>query len=206
MSTSETSSSVGGTSRLFTGALVLAVIALSVLVTLLAKQNRELKVRIGQLSTPTLPPSLATGQTVGPLKLMDSSGTESVLAFDGSAPATLILVGETGCPHCEKSLPVWEAAIQKASNARLRVVAIELDGTTPEKLRRAGSSLAFFGPVGPRKDTWLREVPIVPAAFLVDARGVILRSWLGELGEHQSEDAVFALIGAGLDATGQSGP
>jgi hypothetical protein len=137
------------------------------------------------------------GRALAPVALIDPRGAPVAMTFAGQAPATLVLVISGSCPHCENTIPVWGVQIGRASNARLRIICIQVDAPAPEFFAKLEQPWPLYGTVKD-KAGWLRDVPVVPAAFLVDARGEITHTWLGEMTEKQQEDFMFALLGAGI--------
>ncbi len=180
------------------GALAVASLGLCVLVTLLAKQNRELKAELSRVSVPPAPDSLAVGKNMKPLELLARDGSPFSLSFGSGQPATLVLVISGGCPHCEKMLPFYDEVLAKVNNAKLRVVAIQTDAKGPAELETVPATITAYVPVEGRK-TWLRDVPVVPAAFLVNKAGVITHEWLGEIVDSDRDKFMFPLIGAGAE-------
>lgn len=186
-----------GSLKLFVGFLVVATLALSVLVTLLATENRRLKNALAQAAAPVIPASLLVGRSLGPLTVTDRSGAQTTLSFTGQAPATLVLIIAGSCSHCENTIPVWERALERASNPRLRITCLQIDVPSPEALEKLTQPWPLYGVVRDRGE-WVAELPMVPAAFLLDADGVITHSWLGELDDRKAEEFMFAMIGAGM--------
>lgn len=186
-----------GSLKFFIGFLVAATLALSVLVTLLAMENRRLKSELAQASAPVIPAALSVGRSLGPLTVIDRSGEEKTLAFAGQDPATLVLVIGGSCSYCDKTIPVWERALERASNPRLRIVCLQTDVPVLEAFEKLSQPWPLFGVVRGRGE-WIAQLPMIPAAFLLDAQGVITHAWLGELDDRQAEDFMFAMIGAGI--------
>lgn len=184
--------------RLIVGALAVASLGLCVLVTLLAQQNRELKAELSRVSVPRAPDSLAVGKSLTPVELLARDGSPFALSFGPGQPATLVLVVSGGCPHCEKMLPFYDEVLAKVNNAKLRVVAIQTDAKKPADLEPMPATLTAYVPVEGRK-SWLRDVPVVPAAFLVDKAGTITHEWLGEVLDEDRDKFMFPLIGAGAE-------
>lgn len=184
--------------RWMAGALAVASLGLCVLVTMLAKQNRELKAELARATVPPAPDSLSVGQKMKPLELVARDGAAFPLKFGPDQPATLVLVVSGDCGHCEKMLPFYDEVLAKVNNAKLRVVAIQTDAKKPADLEPMPATITAYLPVEGRK-TWLREVPVVPAAFLVDKAGTITHEWLGEVLDEDRDTFMFPLIGAGAE-------
>lgn len=192
-----TASAVRGL-RWMVGALAVASLGLCVLVTLLARQNRELKAELSRVSVPRAPESLTVGKTLKPLALLDREETFFTLEFGPVRHATLVLVTSGGCPHCEKMLPVYDEVITRVGNPNLRVVVIQTDAKSAAELEPMPGTLMAYAPIEGGK-TWLRDVPVVPAAFLVNKAGVITHEWLGEILDSDRDKFMFPLVGAGAE-------
>ena len=184
--------------RWMVGALAVASLGLCVLVTLLATQNRELKAELARVTVPPAPESLRVGTVMKPLELVARDGAAFPLRFGSGQAATLVLVVSGDCGHCEKMLPIYDEVVVRVSNPKLRVVAIQLDAKNPADLEPTPATLPAYMPVEGGK-TWLRDLPVVPAAFVVDRAGVITHEWLGEIPDADRDGILFALIGAGQE-------
>jgi len=183
--------------RWMVGALAVASLGLCVLVTLLAKQNRELKTELVRVTVPPAPDTLSVGKVMRPLDLIARDGAAFSLKFGSGQPATLVLVVSGGCGHCEKMLPLYDEVIAKVNNLKLRVVAIQTDAKKPADLEPIPATLTAYLPAEGGK-SWLKELNVVPAAFLVDQAGVITHEWLGEILDSDRDAFMFPLIGTGV--------
>lgn len=198
----------GGSLRWFLGFLVVATVALSVLVVLLARQNRELKTQLAaQVAAPEptpVPSWLWAGQELPALPGIDQAGAPATLTFGGDAPASLALVISGSCGHCEAAMKAWGRQIERVSNSKLRIVCIQIDAPSPKYFQKLEHNWPMFGAA---LDTpvWTRQLPIIPVAILLDARGKITHTWLGEMDPKQEEEFMFALIGAGADVPEKAG-
>lgn len=198
-----------GSLRWFLGFLVVATVALSVLVVLLARQNRELKAQLAAQAAapePTPVPSwLSPGQELPALPGIDQAGAPATLTFGGDAPASLALVISGSCGHCEAAMKVWGRQLDRVSNTKLRIVCIQIDAPSPQYFQKLDHPWPMFG-AALDKPVWTRQLPIIPVAVLLDARGKITHTWLGDMDPKQEEEFMFALIGAGVgDAAGDGG-
>lgn len=166
--------------RLFTGFLVVAVAALSVLTLRLARENRELKALLSQVR-PTADTLKATGP-LGPLRLIASDGSASDVTFAGATRPTLLIISAANCSHCTTQRPLWDTLAGEVSQGGgVRVLAIQLDATSDADLRERSTHLAFVRAHQPEQ-TWLGRVPGTPYTAVVSADGTIRRSWPGEFG------------------------
>lgn len=185
----------GGMHRVFTGFLVIACSALAVLVVMLASQNAELKEQIAAASRAPSVDALGEGDAVGPVGLVDARGGETELRFDEAGPATLVLVVSGTCDFCARTVPVWNGLFAGLPPERLRVVGIEVGGP-PGGTASLGYGLRVPLHTAPGAgSTWLRRIPMVPAAVLVNPGGVVAKVWLGEPGEADRRE--MAALAAG---------
>lgn len=195
------SAPVPGSLKLFLAFLILACTALSVLVVLLARENRQLKAREAALilNPPGRPPAVKVGDALAPVTLLDKSGTQAQYAFADPGHRTLIFAISGGCPHCATIIPVWNQILRQVASPQVRVVCIQLEAQSPDKIEELGADFPIHGVIDARS-TWLFAIPAVPATILAGPDGVVEHTWFGELSDAQQEELGNALIEA--SATG----
>ena len=120
--------------KVFTAFLVLACLALSVLVVLLARENRKLEAELVAVSREAPAEAWKPGDRLAPLTLVDGEGAAETLAFDRGEGRTLLLLLSPGCPACEAILPFWEFLVEGAPRD-LRVVGVSIGGDPPPAAR-----------------------------------------------------------------------
>lgn len=176
----------------FTVFLVVACIALSVLVFLLARENRRLKADLSQAAAGQMPAdSLKPGDAVEPLALVADGGKPSRLDFSAEGPRTLLLVFSTHCPACEKTLPIWNDLLASGLPRDLRAVGVRTDrekaGAATGTVLTAGLHFPVFAPQDPSPPL-LGKIPYIPAAVLLDSRGLVVKVWVGIPGDAQIKE------------------
>ncbi len=185
---------------LFTLFLVGACLALAVLVLLLARQNRQLKETLVGHVHPTTPGAaeFKPGDQVSPITVVADSGQKTHVTFGGGEKKTLLLVFSSTCPACDQTLPVWRQLLAAGTPPSIRVVGIQTD-----RLKAAGSASAVVAQSYPfpvygyerSKPDPLEKVPYVPAALVVDDRGVVKKAWFGVLTKEQELELRKELAG-----------
>jgi peroxiredoxin len=102
------------------------------LILLLARENRRLEERLVRAALAAVGgPEIDDLLPEVPVTELD--GIEAVLAFDGQARETVLLVFTTTCPACQKNLEPWRD-LHRRFGDRYRFVAVGLD--PPEETRR----------------------------------------------------------------------
>lgn len=74
------------------------------------------------------------------------------------------------------------------------MLCIQTDGAK-ERVSRPGLPPSLAVPLPP--EGWLAVLPAVPATWLVDAEGRLVRTWFGELDESSRRDLVRELLRLG---------
>ncbi|MCC6678187.1 MAG: hypothetical protein IT436_13685 [Phycisphaerales bacterium] len=183
-------------SRLFTGFLILACAALCILVVLLSQENRRLKSQsLTPAAAPGRPPALKPGDHLAPLTLIDKSGRAADFTFAAPRQRTLILAVGGGCPHCATTLPIWNDILRQVASPAVRIVGIQVEAESPDKLEPLPADFEINAVRNPRH-TWLYALPMVPATLIAGPGGDIEHAWFGELSEAQQEELRSALIEA----------
>ncbi|MFN7020423.1 MAG: hypothetical protein ACK4WH_03735 [Phycisphaerales bacterium] len=180
--------------------LVLAVVALGVQGLRLSRANLALRAQLEAaeraLAMERTRDSLAVGESVGPLTLIDSAGGTMDLRFPAERDVLLLLVSAE-CPYCDQTVPVWEAILRRTETlerGEVAVVCVQLDARSPERLKPVLSGRPTYL-AADQASTWLRRVPISPGALYVDRNGVVRKAWFGVPSESQREELARALLG-----------
>jgi hypothetical protein len=171
--------------------------ALSVALALELRENRRLRDDLLAMAAAKARASgLEPGQVLAPVTLHDASGLDVRLDFTGEVPGTVLLFHSSVCDACAISSAHWRSAIAQAARPDVRVVCLQTDVEhgAPLLLEGLPASLAVpLPPVG-----WLAAVPAVPATLVLDANGVLVRVWYGELDGGIAEELARTI--AELDA------
>lgn len=114
-------------------------------------------------------------------------------AFSVGKRPTLVLALREGCSYCEASVPFYQGLAQRESSSGLRCSLLAI---LPDSGRTAKAFMRSEGLAIPT----LPEIPLpplgiqaTPTLLLLDARGNVVRSWVGELSRRQREDVVAAV-------------
>jgi thiol-disulfide isomerase/thioredoxin len=177
----------------FQRVLVVASLGLAVLVGALAWQNRTLKRQLAEVRAPVA--SLAPGERLGPIELLDGQGSGKPLTFAGDADHTLLLFFTPTCPACRNTVPVWHQLVASL-DSRPRILGIDLAPPgTPGASQELGSEAWPFPVfrVDPAHSAGLSRIPYVPATVIVDGDGVVQRVWFGELDARGQRELVESL-------------
>lgn len=161
----------------FTIFLALVCAALSVEVVLLVRKTRRLEEQL--LARPTLgPPTIQPGEVFGPFTLLDESGVDTLVEFEEGEPRTLLLVFTLSCAACEDVIPLWAEIIPVVQNA-LRVLVVCLSASYDSD-HMAGFALpAPIHSISPVERATFARITRVPAAIVLDDRGIVEHAWSG---------------------------
>jgi peroxiredoxin len=178
--------------------LAVAAVALSVLVVLLAIQNRSLKRELQDDRGAGARPTLAVGHTVDALRVLDAGGTAHTLDWTVTR-RTVVVAYTTTCPACAETLPRWASLAERISErGDVRMLGLELDrpapgeGPPPAGLPGVAPYPVYGVAVEPNR-AFLDLVPYVPATLVIDARGRVLAARFGVLDE-DDVDAIAAAL------------
>lgn len=136
---------------------------------------------------------LAEGAVLAPVELLGPDGNAMALRFDDTV-GSVLLFHASGCGACEVTAEQWRTALAEAARPDLRVLCIQTDGAK-ERISRPGLPPSLAVPLPP--EGWLAALPAVPATLLVDAEGVLVRTWFGELDDASRQALVQALVRLG---------
>ena len=173
--------------------LCTACIALTVLVFLLARQNRALKAQMSALMTQSAqndPNALRAGDLVSSFEAVAPTGETMRVGFGAGEPRTLLLVFSPDCPACQRTKPVWNRVLAEPVPASVRIVGLRAAASPPPDASVPEEQTAFpvYSLLGP-----IEKVRFVPATVLLDGEGVVQQVWFGELGEDQEAELRAAL-------------
>jgi len=148
----------------------------------LVRRNRELRARVTELEEQVAragraPVRELEGRPFPALELIDARGARFGLAELADTHATLLFVSSPACGYCDEVRPIWEGAARRLGGAPVRVLELVLE---PDP----GGSAEHAAPfpqltAGEAEARLLRSLPGLPAALLLDARGVVLRAIYG---------------------------
>ncbi|MBI3365082.1 MAG: TlpA family protein disulfide reductase [Ignavibacteriae bacterium] len=172
----------------------LASFALIVLLTteivLLIIQNRELKATIKSYAAGPREP-LKAGDKVESVKVQTLDGSTTDLQYTDPGQKYLLLVFSTTCPHCAKTLPLWNSLVEEAKDKPgLNVMGISSESLEILKPYVADKKPGFYV-VSVADDTSFSrryKIPGVPETILVKGDGTVIKAWVGELQPGQVEE------------------
>lgn len=162
-------------SSLLIGGLMLLCLVLAGIELALVGRNRELRAQVTELQRPRLP--ALEGRLFPALELIGERGDVFSLTEVADTHATLLFVSSPACDYCELARPHWERVAAGLAGTPLRVAELVLEPESGDD-----TSHAAFAPrltAGPAEELLLRELPGLPAALLIDARGVVLHATFG---------------------------
>ena len=181
----------------FTLFLGVACAALAVLTLLLAWQNRSLKAELAAAVGAPPPGALKVGDTLRSFDVVDATGNKTHLAFDGHGD-TLLLVFSSTCGACSDTIPVWNRLLADRASSAVHVVGIQTDFQTAADADATVPipDLRFpvFGSAEPRGET-MSKFSAIPAAALLDGKGMVKSVWFGVPSEAQVSELRRALAG-----------
>ena len=177
---------VKGNWRILPGSLL--VVFLSIEVVLLTLQNRKLKETLRTATPLGQFESLQPGDHVPPIKLQSMGGSTVELPYDDSSREYLLFVFSTTCPHCVKNLPTWQAISDSAKGHDLSVLGISIHDITQTRDYVLRTNPHFY--VAAAETTFGRQYKItgVPVTVLITGRGVVEKTWMGELTAEDSRE------------------
>ena len=179
-------------------ASLLLVCSLAAETGFLIVQNRELKQTIKSLTMPGME-SLRPGDKVQPIRVQTLDGSMTDLSYTDPKQKFLVLVFSSGCPHCEKSLPLWNSFVELVKDrADLSILGISADPLETLKSYAAIRKPSFYI-LSAAKDTSFRRkygVIGVPETILIKGDGTVVKTWLGELQNAELEEVQTLFLGA----------
>ena len=137
----------------------------------------------------SLPPPVAAGTPAPGFNVVDTSGAlQSLEAYRGHP--TLLQFWATWCPHCRSDLPLMKDLARRYQEKGFRILAVSIDQDLGA-LKNFLSDQPLPYPVvsvatAPHLPD-LYETQGVPAYFLIDPTGVIVKAWSGSVTERESD-------------------
>ncbi len=132
--------------------------------------------------------SVLRGTRVEDLTLLGAQGSRNSTVFD-AAPLTLVVLLSNHCTACETAAPAWAQVVARLSSEGVPSWMIVTDpGNVVEDSSRWAGLAPYSVPDADR--TWLRGVPGVPSAVLVDQHRVVRATWLRPIGPSDVDGVV----------------
>jgi peroxiredoxin len=183
----------------FTAFLVVACLVLAALVVALTFQNRSLKDQLVRAASASAPPQFKAGDVVLPFTVVADSGETKAIAFGQGETKTVLLVFSSTCPACKDTVPAWRKLLGATPPALgVRVLGVQTDRLVANASAPAEVTAAYSFPVygykRPNPDP-LELIPFIPAAIVVDAKGVVVAAWFGVPGDDDLEALKRQLAG-----------
>ncbi len=173
------------------------IVMLTAEVVLLAKQNRDLKATINRMSAGPME-TLKPGESVGTIAAWTLGGETRQLRFDDAPRKSLLFVLSTTCPHCEKNLPLWQEIAVRGGADSCRIVGVSLHDLPTTRAYVAAKGIRFEVVSAADSDfTRHYKIPGVPETILLDARGRVEKTWIGELSDAQTREILGLARGTG---------
>lgn len=160
--------------------VVFAVLTALLTVTLYleVRENRGLRATLVEMTeAKARERGLSEGQALAPLRLLDPAGITVPVGYEGFV-GTVLLFHSAGCDACLATAPHWRSVLLEAERPDIHVVVAQTDGASA-RIDLEGLPPSFRVPLPP--EGWLAALPAVPATLVLDANGVLLRAWYGEL-------------------------
>jgi peroxiredoxin len=176
----------------YTVFLLVACVALAAIVVALALQNRSLKQQLSHAysNSGSAPPQFKAGDVVESFTVVSDAGESTTVAFGQGETKTILLVFSSTCPACKDTVPTWRELLASPPAGGVRVVGIQTDrlDANPAAPVELAASFPFpvYGYKRPSHDP-LAKVPFIPAAIVVDAKGVVVNAWYGVPGDEAVE-------------------
>jgi peroxiredoxin len=136
---------------------------------------------------------LKAGEAVPSFSAPDlEGGTISWSRFRGSP--TVLAIWAAWCPHCQKELPILDAAVDQHPGVRFATIVTSLGanpGPSPQQYM-ADRGLSFPVAVDDARGTLARGLGIrgFPSVYFVDASGVVRRATEGEVDGAVLQDSI----------------
>lgn len=152
----------------------------------------------GLLSLPLSSSSQAAQTPLPEFSLPDLSGKQhSIKEWQGKV--LVINFWATWCPPCLKEMPEFEAMQNEFSNRGLQFIGIALDDADPVKEFIASNKITYPILLGEDQGTKLAHdlgniVNTVPFTVIVDKKGLVVKSHMGELIREQLLEIVTPFL------------
>ncbi|MBI4341920.1 MAG: TlpA family protein disulfide reductase [Candidatus Omnitrophica bacterium] len=138
----------------------------------------------------TLPPPVTTGATAPAFSAVDLNGTTQTLGAE-QGEATLVHFWASWCPHCRSDVPLMKDLFARYQGKGLRIVTVSLDQDVSKLAQFMKDQqlpypvvAAYQDPASPNATLpELYEAQGVPAYYLIDANGVVAKTFSGSVTE-----------------------
>ncbi len=173
----------------------LIIIFLGIEDVLLIFQNRELKAALKGMTTEPVEP-LKHGERIESVKLQTLDGNSVELNYNNSDKKYLLFVLSTSCPHCEKTLPVWQSIASKKMD-NCNIIGIVMQNLDETKKYVTTRNVNFVTVSAEADTSFSRKYKIggVPETILINSDGTVEKSWVGELSGEQEKE-IETLLGS----------
>ena len=131
---------------------------------------------------------------------IDTFALQNLLKREGENQKPLLVnFWATWCPPCLKEMPEFEAMQNEFSNRGLQFIGIALDDADPVKEFIASNKITYPILLGEDQGTKLAHdlgniVNTVPFTVIVDKKGLVVKSHMGELSREQLLEIVTPLL------------
>lgn len=168
---------------------------LTIEIILLGLQNRELKAHLSFTGSGQVEP-LKSGDRVPSFRMQTLDGNTNELSYSDPSRKYLFFVLSTTCPHCEKTLPMWES-LAKGASGRFSVLGLCVHNLDETKKYVSSKNVGFYLASIFADTSFTRKYKIAgfPETILVEGDGTVEKIWLGELSPEQTEE-IKKLTGA----------
>ena len=137
-----------------------------------------------------LPPPVTAGAIAPDFTAVDIAGASHSMSAN-KGKATLVQFWASWCPHCRSDLPKMKEMYAQDRQKGLELVTISVD-QNPADLKNLVAKEQVSYPVILSKDypdiPEQYEMQGIPAYYLVDAKGVIVKTWSGSITEGHNTD------------------
>jgi len=108
----------------------------------------------------------------------------------------LLVFWASWCGPCVSEIPNLNKVYEKYKNTGLKIIAVNLDQTSDENVRRIVQRLRILYPVALPSDELIQEYTVnaIPASYLYDKNGTLVREWIGPPAEDDLERAIQSAL------------
>lgn len=122
-------------------------------------------------------PPVGVGTRAGDILLLARSGGREELRLSAPEKPVLLLIVGHSCPSCREMSPLWAAVAERANACGVRTVTIDRQAASIADLPETYAKPLELVHVPALDTTWLANAFDVPAAYLIDAQGVVAWAW-----------------------------
>lgn len=143
-------------------------------------------------------PSQASLESPAPAFQLASLGGGLVSLSDYKGQVVLLNFWATWCPSCVTEMPILESLHTRHKARGFTVVAVSVDKEGRKVVAPFVAGLRLTFPVLLASDRTERDYAIygLPAACLIDARGILRRRYVGEIDPKKVENDILQLLDA----------